>query len=91
MNVADKSESNGIITIAFFCPGCKHDHAVYVAGIEKVWDWNGSLEKPSLTPSVLTWNNTSRCHSFVKDGQIRFLNDCTHELAGKTVELEPYD
>lgn len=28
------------------------------------------------------------CHSFVKDGRIQFLADCTHELAGKTVALE---
>lgn len=28
-----------------------------------------------------------RCHSFVRDGHIQFLNDCTHELAGQTVEL----
>ena len=27
------------------------------------------------------------CHSFVRDGRIEFLGDCTHELAGKTVEL----
>lgn len=27
------------------------------------------------------------CHSFVKDGMIQFLNDCTHSLSGKTVEL----
>ncbi|MCC3156427.1 hypothetical protein LJ737_04215 [Hymenobacter sp. 15J16-1T3B] len=27
------------------------------------------------------------CHSFVRDGYIEFLNDCTHELAGQTVEL----
>ena len=27
------------------------------------------------------------CHSFVTDGRIQFLGDCTHELAGKTVEL----
>lgn len=27
------------------------------------------------------------CHSFVTDGQIRFLNDSTHDLAGQTVEL----
>lgn len=27
------------------------------------------------------------CHSFITDGQIQFLNDCTHELAGQTVEL----
>ena len=29
----------------------------------------------------------SICHSFVEDGKIRFLNDCSHDLAGKTVEL----
>ncbi len=27
------------------------------------------------------------CHSFVNDGMIRFLNDCTHALAGQTVKL----
>jgi hypothetical protein len=27
------------------------------------------------------------CHSFVKDGFIQFLSDCTHSLAGKTAEL----
>lgn len=27
------------------------------------------------------------CHSFVTDGKIQYLNDCTHELAGQTVEL----
>lgn len=27
------------------------------------------------------------CHSFVTDGKIQFLNDCTHHLAGKTVDL----
>lgn len=28
------------------------------------------------------------CHSFVTDGKIQFLGDCTHELANKTVPLE---
>lgn len=27
------------------------------------------------------------CHSFVRAGQIEFLPDCTHALAGKTVPL----
>lgn len=27
------------------------------------------------------------CHSFVTDGQIQFLGDCTHALAGQTVPL----
>lgn len=28
-----------------------------------------------------------RCHSFVRDGQIQFLTDSTHHLAGQTVPL----
>jgi len=28
------------------------------------------------------------CHSFVTDGKIQFLDDCTHHLTGQTVELE---
>lgn len=31
-----------------------------------------------------------RCHSFVRDGQIQFLADCTHALAGQTVPLPPW-
>ncbi|MBN8974220.1 MAG: ammonia monooxygenase [Rhizobiales bacterium] len=31
------------------------------------------------------------CHSFVRDGQIQFLSDCTHELAGQTVPLRDFD
>lgn len=27
------------------------------------------------------------CHSFIRNGQIQFLSDCTHELANQTVEL----
>lgn len=27
------------------------------------------------------------CHSFITDGRIQFLGDCTHALAGQTVEL----
>lgn len=27
------------------------------------------------------------CHSFITDGRIQFLGDCTHELAGQTVDL----
>ena len=28
-----------------------------------------------------------RCHSFVTDGRIQFLSDCTHAMAGQTVDL----
>ena len=30
------------------------------------------------------------CHSFVTDGQIQFLGDCSHALAGKTVPLPEF-
>lgn len=28
-----------------------------------------------------------QCHSFVADGRIQFLGDCSHALAGQTVDL----
>ncbi len=29
-----------------------------------------------------------QCHSFVRDGKIQFLSDCSHELAGQTVDMK---
>lgn len=31
------------------------------------------------------------CHSFVTDGRIQFLADCTHDLAGFTVDLPDWE
>ncbi|WP_223630229.1 DUF6527 family protein [Pseudomonas atacamensis] len=31
------------------------------------------------------------CHSFVTDGRIQFLGDCTHGLAGQTVNLSDWE
>jgi hypothetical protein len=45
-----------------------------------------NLEQWRLKPWPQT-QVTKRCHTFVKDGQIQFLGDCTHALAGKTVPL----
>lgn len=28
-----------------------------------------------------------QCHTFVTDGRIQFLGDCSHDLAGQTVDL----
>jgi len=30
------------------------------------------------------------CHSFVVDGQMQMLSDCTHALAGQTVPIPPW-
>lgn len=32
---------------------------------------------------------TTCCHSYVADGRIQYLDDCTHHLKGQTVDLEP--
>lgn len=31
------------------------------------------------------------CHSFVTDGKIQYLGDCTHEMAGQTVEIPEWE
>lgn len=53
------------------------------------WTWNGSVDAPTLRPSVLTWNEREglRCHSWINDGHAQFLDDTTHDLRGKTVPL----
>lgn len=51
------------------------------------WTWNGNIEYPTLKPSVLVTRPDNRCHSFINDGYVQFLDDCTHELKGMTVEL----
>ena len=30
------------------------------------------------------------CHSLIRDGRIEFLSDCTHALAGQTVDLPEF-
>jgi hypothetical protein len=104
---------DGTKRILFWCPGCGTHHQCTVGGVSAVWQWNESLERPTLSPSVLVrtghywpahkgdcWCDYNRnhpdapapfectvCHSFVTDGRIQFLGDCTHKLAGQTVDL----
>lgn len=74
-------------------PGCFYHRRIPVKsnGTDPHWQWNGDVDKPTLTPSILTWNADERCHSFVTDGKVRFLDDCTHEYAGQTMDLLEVD
>lgn len=39
----------------------------------------------------VTQNNKYKCgicHSFIADGKIQYLSDCTHNFTGQTIELE---
>lgn len=55
------------------------------------WTWNGDTERPTLKPSILTRTDQGVCHSFITDGRVQYLPDCTHELAGKTMDLLEVD
>ena len=83
MNKA-KTDSKG--NVLWHCPGCDCAHRVTFG-----WKFNNDLVRPTISPSVLNhqpWQeNGTRCHCFVRDGKIQFLNDCTHDLKGQTVEM----
>jgi hypothetical protein len=87
----------------FICPGCGQRHRVpfspeawegqHESGNRPMWTFNGDTQRPTFSPSLLCrWMEGENfikkvCHSFIRDGKIEFLGDCTHVLAGKTVEL----
>lgn len=89
---------------AFWCPGCETAHVVRVepayTGQYPCWGFNGDGDRPTFAPSVLVrypgpdagQNGAppAVCHSFVTDGRIQFLDDCTHSLAGQTVDLPDF-
>lgn len=84
-------------TLVFVCPGCLAGGPKNYDGLHALpvnapylsfpsWEWNGSLESPSLTPAILT-TGYSRCHSFLRDGVFEFLPDSSHSLAGKKISI----
>lgn len=69
------------------CPGCDMPHQ-----FDHRWTFNGDMEKPTFFPSLkVTWTHGGSekrvCHSFVRNGKIEYLKDCTHSMAGQTVDL----
>lgn len=89
--------------LTFWCPGCEridadgerhaglHMLPVNTTLTSPSWEFDGSLEAPTLTPSILTRLDDAGapfvCHSYLRGGRFEFLTDCTHAYAGQTVEL----
>lgn len=92
-----KQLNGEVLCVGFHCPGCGYAHYLPVRPTENrpSWDFNGDYDNPTFSPSILmttTYNGEDvRCHSFVTDGKIQFLSDCTHALAGQTIELPDLD
>ena len=93
--------------VSYHCPGCGFKHTIPVSRGDMnpnspVWEFNGSFTKPTLHPSVLSFNGGYRdskgvehprvttCHHFVRDGRIEYCGDSPHHLSGQTVDMVPY-
>ena len=83
---------------SFTCPGCKTAHFIQInPEFRPCWTFNGDVDKPTVNPSILVRSGyvdqtpTTRCHSFIKSGQIQFLGDCTHALKGQTIDLPDWE
>lgn len=83
--------------VRFLCPGCGDLHVLNTDPKKgrPCWTFNRDLGRPTLSPSILARvfavdgvTVRSVCHSYVTLGQIQFLGDSTHSLAGQTVKLE---
>lgn len=103
--------------IVLWCPGCAQPyadatedehhsglHMLPVSGAAKTqWTFDGNLELPTLSPSILTRSDHKRrringetvdagpfvCHSFLVAGVWQFLGDCTHPLVNQHVPVVP--
>ena len=90
MRVKKAEAGGGKFVYIIACPGCEMHHA-----LTEEWEFNGNFERPTFSPSLLCrWprgygkiKKDLVCHSFIRNGNIQFLGDCTHNLAGQTVEL----
>ena len=82
----------------FWCPGCQMPHAFRTKRSQHpserdapTWTFDGNEAAPTFSPSLLAdLGEGRRCHLFLRAGQLQFLGDCTHALAGQTVPLPEY-
>lgn len=84
--------------IVIRCPACGQ-HRVPKGR----WTLSGTTEAPTITPSINETVNppdhkdyrpgvpTTRCHSVIENGTIRFCNDSTHKYKGQTLELPAFE
>ncbi|MEN6535517.1 MAG: DUF6527 family protein [Bryobacteraceae bacterium] len=79
-------ETNGK-SFLHWCPGCECLHLINIEKPNKQgaqWTFDGNVEAPTFSPSI---NYPGVCHYFIHSGQIQFLSDCRHKLAGQTVPM----
>jgi len=77
--------------VQFHCPACDTLHEITDGPNQ--WKFNNDFDSPTIFPSIrVRWDfgeerTPKVCHSFVREGKIEYCSDCTHSLAGQTVDL----
>ena len=83
------------------CPACGWHEFPKQGKPGASWTFNGNFERPTFKPSMneavgpfpdgSKWaGQIRRCHFVLTDGVLHFCGDCTHDLKGKVVPLEPW-
>lgn len=94
MKVIESKKRPGYFIIPV-CPGCGSIHYLNVNSPDDKpkWDFFGSLEEPSFYPSLLSYtpNDIYRCHSFITQGKMRFLDDCSHTNKNALLDMPEID
>lgn len=74
-------------------------NAFFIRQGHPCWQWNEDFSSPTVRPSILNTSESHidmvtkkitkpwRNHVFITQGKIEYLSDCTHDLAGKTVNM----
>jgi Family of unknown function (DUF6527) len=83
---------NGDLEMVTLTPSVLVTSGHYIAGHDpekSCWcKYNADKISKGEVPSNFT---CSICHSFVTGGKIQFLSDCSHALAGQTIDLPNID
>lgn len=78
----------------WFCPACEEMHP-----LPDGWTFDGDLEAPTFSPSFKhDWNcgplielpkreGRNVCHYIVTAGRVAYCGDCTHSMAGQTIDM----
>lgn len=76
----------------YFCVGCGYTHVFALTKEGGNHQFNMDLDHPTVTPSLVNnFRPGQMCHSFIKNGTIQYLSDCTHKLKNKTIDLPDID
>lgn len=81
----------GKLLLGYLCPACCEAHYVPIEepnSAGAVWTWDGNPDRPTPNPShAVNVVSNHRCNHFITEGQIQFMDDCGHSMAGQIVDL----